>query len=217
MAQLFQGGLQGQGLSVDIPDIGGGASVLYVLHGGTRPSRPAVGHFAYQLSTISFELYNPSGWKNLTVADVESGVRHPEGLPSILDFTGGGIPFWSPTLDFQERLSCTFKTIQSLIAHFQNTFDPQEFNVHALPTVFSTTSEGFNQPDGSDALRRDEADARCPVFRPPESLEELGAHESHVLASEKRGSRYTDAATSTQDLPEQKSAREVQLERRDGY
>ncbi|KAF8440239.1 hypothetical protein L210DRAFT_3503954 [Boletus edulis BED1] len=160
---LSQGALQGQGLSVDIPDIGGGASVLYILHGGIQPSLPVVGHFAYKISTTSFKLC------------------HPEGLPSILDFTGGGIPFWCPTLDLQERLPCNFMTIQSLLTHFQNTFDPREFNVHVLPMAFSVTSEELNNTDSSGALRMDGVDVSCSAFRPPKSLEESGAWKLHVL------------------------------------
>ncbi|KAG6379023.1 hypothetical protein JVT61DRAFT_11446 [Boletus reticuloceps] len=178
ITQLSEGALQGQGLSVDIPGIPGGASVLYILHSGMQPSLPVVGHFAYKSSTTSFKLYYPSGYRNLTVADVEAGIHHPEGLPSILDFTGGGIPFWCPLLDFQERLTCNFMTIQSLLTHFQNTFDPQEFNVHVLPTAISAALEELNKTDNSDALRMD---ASCPAFQPPESLEELGVHKLRTL------------------------------------
>lgn len=116
---------------VEIADVGGGASILYVVNGGRWPPNPTVGNFAYDLSSLALKVYYPEGWRDITIADIESLVWHPAENRSVVNVTRGGLPFWNPVSsgDEESRRPCKFQTVEGLVSHFQRTFDNGKIKV----------------------------------------------------------------------------------------
>lgn len=116
-------------LSVNIPDVDGGAATLYVSNGGTRPSTPRVGDFLYDLLTTSFHVYHSDGWKGSLLEDVERLLWHPDGNNAVVSFTGHAIPYWMPAIRHQGKLELGFHTMDALLREFKKSLNPKEFTV----------------------------------------------------------------------------------------
>ena len=130
---------------VEIADIGGGPSILYVLNGGKRPPSPMVGHFAYDLLSMTFQVYYPHNWRNITIEDIECLVWHPSANHSFVDITRGGLPFWNPVNRGDERRCvCKFETIQGLLSHFTRTFAVNKIKITLSP-AFALASGDKNK------------------------------------------------------------------------
>lgn len=119
--------------SIDIADVGGGPAKLYIWNGGMWSPNPCIGDFLYDFQNHDFCIYQSSGWKKVSMAEVISQVKHPKhGKASVVSFTQTALPYWMPAGTNLGRLNIKFPTLYETLRHFK-TFDAKTVKTDRYP------------------------------------------------------------------------------------
>lgn len=127
-------------LSIDIADVAdmhNGPATLYVLNGGMQPPKPRLGDFLYDFANHAFSVYYTRGWKNVTMHDVISLVRHPNENNFIVSFTFKALPYWVPARKNQVSVPKRFDTVHDILAHFKVSVDTRIIKAERFPRTSS--------------------------------------------------------------------------------